>query len=68
MLTHFKDFWVFVFGPVIGALLAVAYYTSVNTVPDQETGVHDAVDPADVELAAKQISQHFVAEDGPCDA
>jgi MIP family channel proteins len=34
---HFKHFWVFVIGPVTGALVAVAYYKFINQLQDSES-------------------------------
>jgi len=40
----FKDFWVFVIGPVTGALVAVAYYKIINMLQDNEAENDPAVD------------------------
>ena len=34
--NYFRDFWVFVIGPVTGATVAAAYYKVINAMQDKE--------------------------------
>ena len=45
--NYFRDFWVFVIGPVTGATVAAAYYKVINAMQDKEAENEPAADRAD---------------------
>ena len=45
--NYFRDFWVFVIGPVTGATVAAAYYKAINAMQDKEAENEPAADRAD---------------------
>ena len=49
--NYFRDFWVFVIGPVTGATVAAAYYKVINAMQDKEA----ENEPADRADAVKPV-------------
>ena len=48
--NYFRDFWVFVIGPVTGATVAAAYYKVINAMQDKEAENEPAADRADTDV------------------